>query len=143
MENLLANRKKLQSKFAQILTLTPSQINIESADDVFLKKVAEAVERHMALPAFGLDAFAVAVGMSKMQLYRKLTALTGYGPNEFIRHFRLQRANDLLKANSGNVAQVAYQVGFKNLSYFSKTFREKFDRSPSEVLRGSIIDTDQ
>ena len=135
IENLLANRKKLQAKFAQVLTLRPSQIEIKSADDLFLKKVAEVVERHMSDPAFGLDTFAVAVCMSKMQLYRKLTALTGYGPNEFIRHFRLERANDLLRANSGNVADVAYQVGFKNLSYFSKTFKEKFDRSPSEVLR--------
>lgn len=135
IENLLTNRKKLHAKFGGVLTLTPSQIKIESADDVFLKKVAEAVERQMADPAFGLESFAVAVGMSKMQLYRKLTALTGYGPNEFIRHFRLQRANDLLKANSGSVAQIAYQVGFQNLSYFSKMFKQKFDRSPSEVLR--------
>lgn len=138
IENLLTNRKKLHAKFGQVLTLTPSQIKVESADDAFLKKVAEAVERHMADPVFGLDAFAVAVGMSKMQLYRKLTALTGYGPNEFIRCFRLQRANDLLKANFGNVAEVAYHVGFKNLSYFSKIFKEKFDRSPSEVLRNNL-----
>jgi AraC-like DNA-binding protein len=112
-------------------------IEVASTEDIFLKKVAEAVERHMADSAFGLDAFAGAVNMSKMQLYRKLTALTGFGPNEFIRHFRLQRAYHLLKANSGNVAEIAYRVGFKNLSYFSKAFKEKFHKTPSEVLKGS------
>jgi CheY-like chemotaxis protein len=134
IENLIANRKRLRAKYAQAIQLRPSELKIESVEDRFLKKVMNVVEAHISDPSFGLEQFATAVGMSKIQLYRKLKAITQHTPNEFIRDIRLQRANELLMERAGNVAEVAYKVGFKNLSYFSKTFREKFGKTPSELL---------
>jgi AraC-like DNA-binding protein len=67
-----------------------------------------------------------------MQLYRKLKALTGQTPNEFVRGYRLRQAADRLDAKAGTVAEIAYAAGFNSLSYFSKCFREQYGVSPSE-----------
>ncbi|MEM7039319.1 MAG: helix-turn-helix transcriptional regulator [Bacteroidota bacterium] len=70
--------------------------------------------------------------MSRVQLHRKLKALSGQTTTEFIRTIRLKRAAQLLEQNFGTVAEVAYAVGFGNLSYFSKCFKAQFGVSPSE-----------
>jgi AraC-like DNA-binding protein len=72
------------------------------------------------------------IGLSRVQLYRKITALTGMAVNEMIRKMRLQKAAQLLQQKWGPVSQVAYEVGFSNLSYFSKVFREEYGVLPSE-----------
>ena len=79
-----------------------------------------------------METFAAALAMSRIQLYRKLKALTDQSPTEFVRTLRLRRAAQLLAAQAGNVAEVAYLVGFNNLSYFSKCFREMYGHVPSE-----------
>jgi AraC-like DNA-binding protein len=73
--------------------------------------------------------------MSTAQLYRKIKALTNFKPVDLIRHIRLERAAYLLRQQAGNVAEVAYQVGFNNLSYFVKVFKEKFDVLSGEFLK--------
>ncbi|HBK89430.1 MAG TPA: hypothetical protein DDZ56_12305 [Cytophagales bacterium] len=80
----------------------------------------------------GVEFLAREVGLSRVQLYRKINALTGITVNELIRNFRLQRAAQLLEQRWGPVSQVAYEVGILNLSYFSKCFREQYGVSPSE-----------
>ncbi len=132
IHNLIEIRKNLQAKFARQITLHPKDIQVTSMDDRFLKKVMDVVETNLTDSSFGVEVFAREVAMSQVQLYRKLTALTGYSPNDFIRHIRLQRAADLLKKKAGNVTEVAYQIGFNNLSYFAKCFKEKFGVSPKD-----------
>lgn len=70
--------------------------------------------------------------MSRSNLYRKIEALTNQSTHEFIRSLRLKRAAQLLKKSSGSVTDIAYAVGFNNLSYFSKTFRQQFGQTPRE-----------
>ena len=135
VRNLIESRKKLQQKFADHVTLLPKKISVTSVDDRFLQKIMSIVENNISNTTFGVEPFAIEVGMSGAQLYRKLRALTGFSPNDFIRHMRLQRASDLLQQKAGNVAEVAYQVGFNNLSYFSKCFKEKFGQTPSEYSK--------
>jgi transcriptional regulator GlxA family with amidase domain len=72
-------------------------------------------------------------GLSDRQLERKLKALIDQTPNQFIRSMRLQRAKQLLEQNAGTVSEIAYRLGFNNLSHFSKNFREAFGVLPSEV----------
>lgn len=134
IHNLVDNRKRLREKYAQRMELRPAEVNVESVEERFLKNIMEVVEVHIANSAFGVDQFAKETGMSQAQLYRKLHALTEFTPNEFIRHMRLLRAADLFRQKAGNVAEVAYQVGFNNLSYFAKCFKEKFSESPSQFL---------
>jgi signal transduction histidine kinase/ligand-binding sensor domain-containing protein/DNA-binding NarL/FixJ family response regulator len=132
VHNLITIRTNLQQKYARRLQLMPSEIVVESMDDQFMKKVMTIVERHLDDGAFGVEVLAGEAAMSNIQLYRKLKSLTGFTPNELIRNTRLERAASLLKQRAGNVADIAYKVGFNNLSYFSKCFKEKFGVSPSE-----------
>lgn len=132
VKNLVENRKKVQQRFGSHLELKPSEIAAESTDERFVKKVLETIEQHMHDQQFGVEMLAKECAMSSVQLYRKLKALTNYKPVDLIRHIRLQRAADLLKQHAGNVAEVAYKVGFNNLSYFAKIFREKYGVTPSE-----------
>ena len=75
------------------------------------------------------------MNMSRMQLFRKLRALVNQTPGELIRSMRLKRAAQLIKQNFGNIAEVAYEVGFNNLSYFAKCFKEKYGTLPSEFAK--------
>ncbi len=132
VRNLIGLKKKLQEKYANQIILKPKKLPVQSMDERFLEKALAIVENHMNNTNFGVDIFARETGMSTSQLYRKISALTGHTPNDFIRNMRLQRAADLLNTKAGTVSEIAYQVGFNNLSYFAKCFKEKFGSTPSE-----------
>jgi AraC-like DNA-binding protein len=131
----LVNRKKNLHQEVRQADLHPKAIAVVSQNEQFRQRIMKIVEDNMANPDFGVDVFARAAGMSTAQLYRKLIALTGYAPNDFMRHMRLQRAADLLMRQAGNVSEIGYQVGFCSLSYFSKCFKEKFGVLPSAYFR--------
>lgn len=132
IQNLIESRKRLRKLFSVQISLRPSDIQGQSLDDRFMKKVLEAVEADLSNQLFGVEPLADAVAMSSVQLYRKLKAITGKTPNEVIREIRLERAASMLQKQMGSVAEIAYQVGFNNLSYFSKCFRERFGNTPSD-----------
>ena len=130
--NLLAQRQLLRQRFAQAITLQPRDISITSADEQFLTRALAVVERHFANPAFDVETFADEMALSRVHLFRKLKALTDQAPTDFVRVLRLRRAAQLLAGGAGNVSEVAYAVGFDNLSYFGKRFRELHGHAPSE-----------
>ncbi len=138
INNLIESRKKLRKLFTSSIILKPSEIKAISLDDKFIKKVMESMEAHLADSTFSVEVLADEVAMSSVQLYRKLKAITGQTPNDLIRNIRLERAASLLDQRAGNVADVAYLVGFNNLSYFAKCFKDKFHMSPSEYLKKNI-----
>jgi signal transduction histidine kinase/CheY-like chemotaxis protein/ligand-binding sensor domain-containing protein len=107
VENLITIRRNLQQKYSTQLRLMPSEIDVVSMEDRFVKKVMTVVEQYMDNTSFGVDALASEMAMSNTQLYRKLKSLTGYTPNELIRNTRLERAASLLKQRAGNVADIA------------------------------------
>lgn len=80
-----------------------------------------------------MDWLATQAGMSRMQLHRKLTALTALSPNRFIHRVRLERAVELLQTGELNVAQAAYRVGYGSQSYFAKVFQEHFRYAPAKL----------
>jgi len=131
VRNLLTQRALLRRRFAREITLQPRDIAITSADEAFLTRALAVVEAEMANAEFDIEHFAAALHLSRIQLYRKLKALTDQAPTDFVRTLRLRRAAQLLAAQAGQVAEVAYQVGFTNLSYFSKCFRAEFGHPPS------------
>ena len=108
------------------------QIDVLSEDEQFLQKVKEKILERMSDEQLSVESLAEDIGMSRVQLYRKVSGLTGMAVNELIRKLRLQRAAQLLGQQWGPVSQVAYEVGFSNLSYFSKVFKEEFGSLPSE-----------
>jgi transcriptional regulator GlxA family with amidase domain len=88
----------------------------------------------MADANFGVEDLGREIGMSRMQLYRKLQALTDLSPSDFMKKVRLQRAAQLLLQGSGNVSEISYQVGFSSHAYFSKCFHDQYGKTPSEFL---------
>ncbi|WAC09227.1 response regulator [Dyadobacter pollutisoli] len=132
--NLIEGRRQLKERFTREVVLQPSNIVISSIDEQFLNRALAVIEQYMADENFSVETFGKEVGMSRMQLYRKLLALTGQSPSDFIRTIRLQRAAQLLSANSGTVAQIADSVGFASHSYFSKCFQEQYGRTPSAFV---------
>ena len=108
------------------------EVSVSSMDEQFLAKAKKVIEENMTDPDFSVDSFAKLVGMSRSQLHRKLTALTAFSPSGLIRSFRLARAAQRLKQKSGTVSEIAFDVGFSNLSYFSKCFQEQYGVLPSE-----------
>ena len=134
IRNLIDLRRKLQEKYRRQCMLEPGDIPLESVDEKFLRKALEVVEAHLSDVDFDNTAFARELCMSRMQLNRKLQALTGRSIHEFIRRLRLQRAAKLLSSHWGNVTEVAYEVGFNSLSSFARSFREHYGVPPSEFM---------
>lgn len=135
LQNLVEQRKKLRDKYRKEIILEPKEIAVNSADERFLEKTMAVIEENLSDPDLDVARCRDAVGMSRMQYFRKVKALTDQSPNEFIRSFRLKRAAQLLEKGFGNVAEVTYEVGFNNLSYFAKCFKEMFGKTPSEYIK--------
>ena len=137
VRNLQETRNKLQERFSQEVVLLPKDIATNATDERFLTNLQEVMDKNLVESDFSSEAFADAVGMSRMQLHRKLKALTGLSATEFIRGQRLKLAAQMLKNSDINVSQVGYAVGFNNHSYFTKCFKEKYGISPSEYSKKS------
>jgi signal transduction histidine kinase/ligand-binding sensor domain-containing protein/DNA-binding response OmpR family regulator len=133
--NLVEQRRKLRDRFSREVTLQPSDISITPLDEKFLNRAVEVVEKHIDDENFDLSELRGEMNMTRSTLFRKLHALTGQSPTEFIRTIRLKRAASLLKQNFGNVTQVSYEVGFSNPSYFNRSFKKFYGVSPMEYLR--------
>ena len=142
LRNRIAQRKRLRERFSREITLQPNDIAITSTDERFLRKAMDIVEQHMSNLDFNVTAFREEMGISRMQLQRKLKALTDQSPVEFIRILRLKRAAQLIEKRKDNISQITYEVGFNNLSYFAKCFKEHFGVAPSKYAsQNAGVDT--
>jgi YesN/AraC family two-component response regulator len=132
--NLVEQRKKLRELYRQEITLQPKDVVVTSIDAEFLQKVLAILEDQFSDSNFGVEEFNRAIGFSRMQLHRKLKALTDQSTGEFIKHFRLEKAKQLLVIKGAQVSQVAYECGFNNVSHFSKSFKDHAGVTPSEFM---------
>jgi signal transduction histidine kinase/DNA-binding response OmpR family regulator len=132
VRNLIKQRRQLQQRVQWETVMHSAELGLSSLDNTLLKKIQKTIDKNLSDPDFGLEELADALYMSRASLYRKVRNLTGQSPNKFIQSYRLKRSLDLLKSNAGNVTEVAYQVGFSSSAYFTKCFKEKFKRLPSE-----------
>ena len=135
VRNLIQQRRELRKRFSSSTVIKPSDVSAVSADQVFLKKTISIVEKHFDDEQFGVELLASEAGMSVSQINRKLRALIDQPAGQLIRSLRLQRAADLLKQNSGTIAEICYQVGFSDQSYFSRAFKKQFGCSPSDYKK--------
>jgi YesN/AraC family two-component response regulator len=134
VRNLIQSREALKRMFQDhvLLDIEPSKVTVTSADELFVKRALDGVERNMSNSDYGVDDLGRDVGMSRTQLYRKLKALTGQSANEFIRTLRLKRAAQLIETNQFTIAEITHQVGFTDLQYFRDCFKKLFGVIPSE-----------
>lgn len=135
IRNRIEDRRKMRERFSREITLEPTQLQVSSLDEKFLNKVLTAIEAHMENEDFSIEDFSHEAGYSRMQFYRKIKALTGQTPTDFVRTIRLKRAAQLLRDRSDNVAQVAYSVGFRNLSHFNKSFKALYGVTPGQFTK--------
>jgi len=110
---------------------SPSEIVITSLDEKLIDNAVKYVEDNISRSDLSVEELSQSLGMSRVHLYKKLVAITGKTPIEFIRVIRLKRAAQLLRESQQNVSEVAYQVGFNNPKYFSKYFKDEFGVLPS------------
>ena len=103
--------------------------------DSLLENVLQCIDAHLDDELFGVDALSKEIGVSERQLQRKLKATTNKSPIQLISSVRLHRAKELLLENRNNIAEIAYQTGFSNPSYFSKSFKKEFGLSPSSFIQ--------
>ena len=120
------------------MVLQPKQISLPSRDAEFLSRLLSLLEEKHSDPDFNIDELAQEVAMSRMQLHRKLKALTDQSPGEFLRNFRLERARQMLTNTGMQVSEVCYKAGFNNVSNFSKVFKEFAGVSPSEFAASAV-----
>ncbi len=147
ISNLLETRRRLQERFTRPAQASgtpghaaileddaPSQgATLSALDHQFLDKLRQVAEQEIENEHFSVEELARQMTMSRSQLHRKMSAITGQSTGEFLRNFRLDRAMELLQTKSGNVSEIAWRVGFGNAKYFSTSFKERFGVSPSEV----------
>lgn len=133
IRNLLAIRQKLQEKYKRALTVNPSEITSNSIDEQFISRVLKIVEEHMSNPEFSVEVLCLEANMSRSTLHKKLRSLLNQSATEFINTIRVKRAAQLIKQNAGSISEIAYDVGFSNLSYFSRVFKKCLGMSPSEM----------
>ena len=132
VRQLIEVRHKLRERYSKELVLKPTDITITSADEKFIGRLQDVLDKELSNAGFSADDFARTVGMSRMQLHRKLKTLLGVSATEFLRSERIKAAAVLLKKDALNISEIAYHVGFNDISYFSKCFKETFGATPSE-----------
>ena len=131
----VGNEYRRENSFA--LVSEESMTVLDPVEDRFLNELMEVAENRWNDGQFHVEDLARRVGKSKSQLYRTLTALTGYSPKEFVKDFRLRKASELLEARQGNVSEVAFEAGFSSAAHFSKSFQERFGVLPSTYLKAA------
>lgn len=131
VRNLIRQRQLLQQKYSPA-SPAEAKTKVLSMDEKFLQQTLEVIDQYLDQSNFDVETFAQAMHLTPIQLRRKLKALTDQTITEYVRNHRLDKAAMLLRSKAGTVSQIAYQVGFESLSYFSKMFFEKFGKSPSE-----------
>ncbi len=135
VDQLLATRRQLREKFSREKLLHPTEVAASSPDDKFLAKLVTIVEENIADPEFGTVKISREVGVSRTQLYRKMSALTEMTVKEFIRSIRLKRAAQLIVQEHMNISEAAYSVGFLQVAYFRKCFKEMYGMTPTEFAK--------
>ena len=143
--SLLANRQKLRQLFkaqnlssalpttSQHSTLNTQHSTSISPDRRFLDTFLKAMEKHMSNTNLKIEDIGDEIGLSRVQLYRKVKALTGMTPIEILRETRLKRAMQLLKTTDKTVSEIANEVGFATPGYFSSCFKKQYDKYPTDV----------
>lgn len=133
IDNLVARQNKIHKNSQPIKEIPISEVAVEKSEDRFLVKCTETIETEIADPRFDVLQLCRKIGVSRSQLYRRILALTGLTPIQFIRSIRLKHAASFL-AQDGTlpVNEVMYRVGYTNLSHFAKIFHEEFGLYPKE-----------
>jgi signal transduction histidine kinase/ligand-binding sensor domain-containing protein/DNA-binding response OmpR family regulator len=136
IHNLIVQRVKFHKTIGKQIDVRASELNITPLDEKFIQNAVKCVEDNVSNPDFSVEHLGRELGISRAHMYKKIVALTGKSPLEFIRTIRLQQAAQLLEKSQLTVAEVAYKVGFNNPKYFARYFKEEYNMLPSLYAAG-------
>lgn len=132
IDNLIESRKKLNQTWSKGVEGDEIGNISNEIDKSFLKQLRKIIQENLANSDLSVEQIGDEIGLSRVQLYRKVKALTGYSPVEIVRKARLTRARHLLQTTERTVSEVAYAVGFSTPSYFSKCYKDEFGENPKK-----------
>ncbi len=136
IKNLINVRRKLQKKYGggKIIKVKDDDKKISNLDEQFMIKIMKVIENHISEEEFNIEDFGSEVGMSRMQIHRKLKALTGQSATYYIRSVKLNKAKEKLEKHGATISEIAYSLGFSSPAYFSRCFKEQYGFPPSELV---------
>lgn len=130
IDNLLRSRTLLRSLFSGDKAEAAEEERLCSQDKTFVTRLREIIQQHLADSDFSVERLGEEIGLSRVQLYRKVKVLTGKTPVELLRKARLMKARTLVTTTDRSIAEIAYATGFTSPSYFNKCFKDEFGVSP-------------
>ena len=111
------------------------QRHLVQKDIEFVHKIHKIIEDNLNTNDFNIDTIAGTIGLSRSAFFKKLKSLTGFAPVDLVREIRLTKATRLIENTDGNIAEIAYSVGFRDAGYFGKCFRKKYGMTPKEYRK--------
>lgn len=133
VRNLIDSHRRLKQFFGGGQALAKEDVC--DMDKDFVEKFKALIDAKMGDSGLNVEDLGKEMGLSRVQLYRKIKSLTNYSPNELLRIARLKRAASLLASSDMTVAEIGYEVGFSSPSYFAKCYKEQFGESPTDLLK--------
>lgn len=130
IDNLLRSRTLLRSLFSGDKAEAAEEERLCSQDKTFVTRLREIIQQHLADSDFSVERLGEEIGLSRVQLYRKVKVLTGKTPVELLRKARLMKARTMVTTTDRSIAEIAYATGFTSPSYFNKCFKDEFGVSP-------------
>jgi signal transduction histidine kinase/CheY-like chemotaxis protein/AraC-like DNA-binding protein len=135
VRKLIENREKVKAYFQKNLTFGERKENVAEIDKSFITRFRKIIEDKLIDSDLNVDEIGKSLGLSRVQLYRKIKSLTNYAPNELVRIIRLKASEQLLIKTDKSISEVAYETGFSSPSYFTKCFKEYFNESPTDFIK--------
>ncbi|MDR0575223.1 MAG: response regulator [Tannerella sp.] len=132
IEMLIEQQEKRKRLFREAINVQPGSITTTSLDEEFIRKALQLIEKNIDNPDYSNDDLSRDLGMSRSCMYPKFQSITGQTPNHFIRSIRLKRAAQLLQTGAHTVSEISWMVGFNDIKYFNKYFKEEFGKTPTQ-----------
>lgn len=137
LSSLLFNREKLRYYYTNNIYRVEPESKFGNQEQSFITKMNDIIKKNVENPKFSVEDLADKLGVSRVQLYRKVKAIIGINISDHINNIKLEKAAELLKANEMNISEIAYSLGFSSPNYFSTAFKNKFGISPKEYKTSS------
>ncbi|MDY8134176.1 response regulator [Aquimarina sp. 2201CG5-10] len=135
VDNLITNRDNILSKYRTDSISTPSEVFIESKDEIFMKNLVEELSKQLENSNYKLESLSKSIGMSYSVIYRKCQDITGKTLVDFLRSLKLKRAALLIIEHQYNISEAAFMVGYKDSKYFTKCFKDEFGIPPAYLKK--------
>lgn len=137
IDSIINNMHRLKGKFSGVQQQHDKvqPVELKSNDDELMKRIMKSINEHMDDSDYTVETLVQEVGLSRVQLHRKMKELTGVSTAKFIRNIRMEQASRLIREGKVNISQVAYAVGFGDQAYFSTVFKQYYGMAPSEYAK--------